>query len=219
MCVCRTKQDRDGCHHAAAEGEHDAPGRVGAVGWFDGDVEIESVEYASSAEQRGQDGEESWEPAAPAAAALAAAAAAAGSLLGGLLGCRAGLPAALGAPHGQLHALWGRGYQGSPLLVGGRVQVGGLWTPPRVGAVGNISLSPRRSRTADSFFFRPAIQVARRRGRTGNTLIQLTLPLTLPRLLPLLAPIRPRLVWEVVPAGLPVARSAACWEQKPEADT
>lgn len=117
MSVCHTKQDRDGCHHAAAEGEHDASGRVRAVGWFDGDVEIESIEYGSGAEQRCQDGEESGEPTALAAAVLAAAAA--GSLLGGLQGCRVRLPTTLGAPHSQLHALWGRGYQRSPLLVGG----------------------------------------------------------------------------------------------------
>lgn len=116
MCVCRTKQDWDGCHHTAAEGEHDASGWVGAIGWFDGDVEIESVENGSSAGQRGQDGEESGEPTALAAAAAAAA----GSLLGDLHGRRARLPATLGAPHCQLHALQGRGYQGSPLLVNSR---------------------------------------------------------------------------------------------------
>lgn len=180
--MCRTEQEWDGCHHAAAEGEHDASGRVGAVGWFDGDVEIESVEYGSSTKQRGQDGEESGEPTALAAAAR--------SLLGGLQGRRARLPATLGAPHGQLHALKGRGYQGSALLVGGRVQVGGFWTPPRcVGTIGDVS----RARTADLVFFRPAIQVAHRRGRTGNTLIQLPLPL--PHFLPLLALIGLRLVW------------------------
>lgn len=199
--MCRTQQDWQGCHHAAAEGEHHAPGRVGAVWWFDGDVEIESIEYGSSAEQRGQDGEEGGEPPPMAAAA--------GSLLGGLQGRRTRLTPSLRAPHRQLHALGRRGYQGSPFLVGGRVQVGGLRTPPgRVGAVGNVSAT----RAAHWVFFRPAVQVAHRRRRPGNTLIQLPLPL--PRFLPLLAVIGPRLVWE-----LPVARRAAWWEKKPEAET
>lgn len=57
MCRClkRTEQDGDGCHHAAAEGENDAAGSVGAVGGFNGDVEIECIEDPGCTQERGKD--------------------------------------------------------------------------------------------------------------------------------------------------------------------
>lgn len=54
-CLKRTEQDGDGCHHTAAEGENDAAGYVGAVGGFNGDVEIECIEDPGGTQERGQD--------------------------------------------------------------------------------------------------------------------------------------------------------------------
>lgn len=51
----RTEQDGDGCHHAAAEGEKDAAGYVGAVWGSDGDIEIECIEDPGRTQKRGQD--------------------------------------------------------------------------------------------------------------------------------------------------------------------
>lgn len=54
-CLKRTEQDGDGCHHTAAEGEDDTAGHVGAVGGFNGDIEIECIQDPGRTEKRGQD--------------------------------------------------------------------------------------------------------------------------------------------------------------------
>lgn len=54
-CLKRTKQDGDGCHHTAAEGENDAAGCVGAVGGFNGDMEIECIQDPGCTEKGGED--------------------------------------------------------------------------------------------------------------------------------------------------------------------
>lgn len=195
----RTQQDGHGGHHAAAQREHDAAGRVGAVGRLDGDEEIECIQDPGRTQQRGQHGEEGGDSAALAAFALAAAAAAR-SRLGRLLGPLQSLSSPLGAPQRQLHALR-RGPDQRPTLVGGAVQSGGSWTPSRrVCAVGNVSLRGR-GWTADAVF-RGSVQIARCDDGSGNSLIQL----------PLLRLIRSRLLGEVV-SGLLVAGSAACSKQ------
>lgn len=129
-----TEQDGDRSHHAAAEGEGDATGRVGTVGRFDGDVEIERVEDPSSTQKRRQHRQESRNAARVAASTLAAA------LSTPPLGSLAGLHPALRAPHRQLHALRGRAYERST-LVQGAVHTGGFWAAPcGVQAVGKASL-------------------------------------------------------------------------------
>lgn len=54
-CLKRTEQDWDGCHHTEAKGENDAAGSVGAVGGFNGDIEIECIEDPGCTQKRGQD--------------------------------------------------------------------------------------------------------------------------------------------------------------------
>lgn len=73
----RTNQDGEGCHNTAAEGENDATRYVGAVGRFNGNVEIECIEDPSRTQKRGQDGEEGGNSSAVTAFTLAAATAAA----------------------------------------------------------------------------------------------------------------------------------------------
>lgn len=75
-CLKRTEKDGDGCHHTAAEGENNTASNIGAVGGFNGDIEIECIEDPGCAQKRGQDREESGNSATLAAFTLAAAAAA-----------------------------------------------------------------------------------------------------------------------------------------------
>lgn len=193
----RTEQDGDRCHHAAAEGEGDATGCVGTLGWFDGNVEIERVEDPSSTQKRRQDRQESRN--APRAAALTLAAAL--STIRGLLCGLEGLHPALRAPHHQLHALRGRAYQRST-LVHGAVHSGGFWAAScGVYAVGKVSVRGRGG-AADAVFcggvhILPCDDVG-----TGAILI----------LLLLFRDICSWRLWEAV-CGLMITGSRACWNQ------
>lgn len=198
-CLKRTEQDGDGCHHAAAEGENNAAGCVRAVWGFNGDIEIECIEDPDCTQQRGQGREKSGNSAALTAFTLAAAAAASSPIRSPRRGFTS-LCLLLWTPHSQLHALWRRAYQRSP-LVHGAVQIGGFWTPSRcVCAVGNVSLRGL-GWTADAVFH-GGIQIVRCDDRKGKSLIQL----------PLVCLICSWLVREVV-SGLLVAGSRACSEQ------
>lgn len=54
LCVWRTEQDRDGRHHAAAEGIKYTVHWVGEVRGIKGDKEIESEEHGSCEQKREQ---------------------------------------------------------------------------------------------------------------------------------------------------------------------